>query len=314
MNIVILDAHCANPGDLSWEALSTYGNVTLYDRTSPEELIERCLGADIICTNKVEINQASLAQLPKLKMISVLATGTNVIDIKAAKQKGVIVSNVPAYSTESVVQHVFASILHFSSRIDQHHLDVQKGTWQHGPDFSFLSAKTWELHGKTMGIVGLGAIGQRVSSVAHAFGMKVLGTSRTPKDLPHVEQVTLDALLSRSDVISLHCPLSPETEHLINAKRLSNMKSNAILINTGRGGLVHEDDLAKALQQHQIAGAAVDVLNEEPPRHGSPLIGIPQCVITPHIAWATLEARSRLIDITSQNIASYLAGHPIHTI
>ena len=312
MKTVILDGYTANPGDLSWDGLRKFGDLTVYERTKPEELLERAKDADALLTNKVVIDAAAMAALPCLRYVGVLATGYNVVDIGEAHRRGIAVTNIPAYSTMSVAQMVFAHLLNITHHVERHAQAVRSGAWQSSKDFCFTLQSLVELDGLTMGIVGLGSIGSRVAQTAQAFGMKVMAVSSKPEEelsRRGIRKATdLDELFSESDVVSLHCPLTDATRHLVDRRRLSLMKPTAILINTGRGPLVDEQALADALTERRLYAAGLDVLCEEPPRHGSPLIQAPRCFITPHIAWASLAARRRLIDIATDNVAAFLQG------
>jgi len=310
MKIVVLDGYTANPGDLSWELLYALGECWIYDRTSPDETIARAVDADIVVTNKVVLSRDAISQLPRLKFISVLATGYNIVDIEAAREKGIPVSNVPEYSTKSVAQHTFALLLELTSHVGSHSEGVRAGRWSQSPDFSYQDYPLIELDGLTMGIVGLGRIGKAVAEIAKAFGMHVLAVTRTCSHYPGVECVDLDTLFTESDVVTLHCPLTPSTQGLVNSHKLGMMKPNAFLINTGRGPLVVEQDLANALNSGRIAGAAVDVLSTEPPDADNPLLSARNCIITPHHAWATQAARKRLIEATADNIRAFIEGQP----
>lgn len=315
--IVILDGYAANPGDLSWDGLRQFGELTIYDRTAREDIVSRIGDAGIIFTNKTPITKETLEACPQLKMIGVLATGFNIIDIQAAKERGVTVCNVPDYSTVSVAQLVFAMLLEICHHVGHHSAAVHAGRWSSNPDFCFWDYPLMELAGKTMGIVGYGRIGQAVARLALAFGMQVIASSRsavpgTEKD--GVRFVTREELLKSADVVSLHCPLTPETEGLINRASIEWMKHGAILINTGRGPLVVEKDLADALNAGRLYAAGLDVAAQEPIPKDSPLIGAKNCFITPHIAWATFEARRRLVDITVENLRSFLEGKPVHVV
>ncbi len=316
MKIVVLDGYGLNPGDLSWSAWEALGELKVYDRTSPSELLERSEGAEVLITNKTLITAKDMGSLPELKYIGVLATGYNVIDIDAAKAHGVVVTNIPAYSTNSVAQMVFAHILNITQRVGYYAGENVKGRWTNSADFCYWDTDLVELDGKKMGIVGYGNIGKATARIALAFGMEVLAyTSKDQKDLPlGVKKVTLDELFSESDVVSLHCPLTPDTKELVNANRLKTMKPGAILINTGRGPLVNEQDLADALNEGRIAGAGLDVLSIEPSVAGNPLLSAKNCFITPHIAWATKEARTRLMDIAINNLRSYQEGNIINNV
>jgi glycerate dehydrogenase len=310
MKIVILDGYGLNPGDLSWAAFESLGDCTVYDRTSPKELLARAEGAEALITNKTVVTAAHVAALPELKYIGVLATGYNVVDVKAAHQRGIAVTNIPAYSTASVAQMVFAHLLNITQRVDDYARQNREGRWAANPDFCYWDAPLTELAGKTMGIVGFGHTGQATARIAQAFGMKVqVYTSKLQALLPEgIVKCTLDDIFRRSDVVSLHCPLTPDTAHLVSAKRLAQMKPSAILINTGRGPLVDETALAEALQEGRIRAAGLDVLATEPPAPRHPLFGVKNCYITPHIAWATVEARTRLMEIAVENLRAYQQG------
>ena len=316
MNIVILDGYCVNPGDLSWEGLEALGAVTVYDYTAPEEILERCQSAEAVLTNKTPLNKITLQALPRLKYIGVLATGYNVIDLDAARQQGIAVTNVPAYSTHSVAQMVFAHLLNITQQVEHHAALVREGAWSRSRDFCFWDTPQIELQGKTMGIVGFGHTGSAVATLAQAFGMHVRAyTSKEASHLPPgIKKASLEEIFSDSDVVSIHAPLTPDTRGLVNAARLALMKPTAILINTSRGPLVDEKALAEALEQGKIRAAGVDVLSNEPPRADNPLLKAPRCYITPHIAWATREARGRLIEITVANLKAFLAGESIHRV
>ena len=316
MKIVVLDGYGLNPGDLSWSAWETLGELKVYDRTSPSELLERSEGAEVLITNKTLITANDMALLPELKYIGVLATGYNVVDIDEAKARGIVVTNIPAYSTASVAQMVFAHILNITQRVGYYADENIRGRWTNNADFCYWDTNLVELDGKKMGIVGYGNIGKATARIALAFGMEVLAyTSKDQKDLPQgVKKATLDELFAESDVISLHCPLTPDTKELVNANRLKTMKRSAILINTGRGPLINEQDLADALNEGCIAGAGLDVLSVEPSVAGNPLLRAKNCFITPHIAWATKEARTRLMDIAINNLRSYQEGNIINNV
>ena len=314
MKTVILDGFTANPGDLSWSELEKLGELVVYDRTKPEETVARAAEADIVLTNKVIISREVMAQLPNLKYIGVLATGYNVVDIEEAHKRGIVVTNVPAYSTESVAQMVFAHLLTVTNRVEHYAKQNRAGRWSSNPDFSYCDTLLSELAGKTFGIVGLGNIGMRVAQIAQAFGMKVKAlTSKTT--LPAgIEKVELDELLSTVDVLSLHCPLTDGTRHLINRDSLKKMKPSAILINTGRGPLIDDQAVADALAEGKLYAFCADVLTEEPPKADNPLLSQPNAYITPHIAWASYEARIRLIQIATDNVAAFINGHPINKV
>ena len=316
MKIVILDGFTANPGDLSWKGLEELGTLTVYDRTRPEETVARAADVDIVLTNKVIINREVMAQLPQLKYIGVLATGYNVVDIEAAHEHDIIVTNVPAYSTESVAQMVFAHLLTVTNRTEHYALQNRQGRWTKNPDFCYWDFSHMELAGKTFGIVGLGNIGRRVAEIALAFGMQVKAlTSKSANALPAgIEKADLEELLASSDIISLHCPLTDSTRHLINRETLSLMRPSAILINTGRGPLVDDQAVAYALAEGQLAAFCADVLTEEPPKADNPLLSQPNAFITPHIAWATEEARSRLLQIAISNVEAFLNAKPQNVV
>ena len=304
-----------NPGDLSWDELLQLGEVTLHPRTSPAELLPRLQGMDAALTNKVVIDRAAMEQVPTLRYIGVTATGYNVVDVGAAQERGIVVTNVPAYSTDSVAQMVFALILELANRAGHHAQTVRAGRWSRSPDFCYWDFPLIELAGRTIGIVGYGRIGQRTAEIARAFGMRVLVCQRTPKPLPDgLVTVDLQRLLAESDVVSLHCPLTQETRNLINAERLACMKPGAFLINTSRGPLVSEADLAEALEQGKLAGAGLDVLSVEPPSPDHPLYSAPNCIITPHIAWATRQSRQRLMQVTVDNLRAFANGNPVNVV
>ena len=316
MNIVILDGYSANPGDLSWDELKEMGNVTVYDRTSPSETIARAAEADIVLTNKVVIGKEEMAQLPHLKYIGVLATGYNVVDIETAHERGITVTNVPAYSTESVAQMVFAHLLTVTNRTEHYAQENRNGRWANNKDFCYWDFPHMELLGKTFGIVGLGNIGMRVATIANAFGMRVCAsTSKSEDQLPSfIEKKSLTELFSECDVISLHCPLTPDTHHLINSETLQKMKPSAILINTGRGPLVDDQAVAEALAEDRLAAFCADVLTNEPPKATNPLLSQPNAFTTPHIAWASKEARIRLLQVAINNVRSFLNGQPQNVV
>jgi glycerate dehydrogenase len=310
MKIVILDGFGLNPGDLSWSAFQSLGTCAIYDRTTPDELLARSQGAEALITNKTVITAAHMEALPSLKYIGVLATGYNVVDIEAAHQRGITVTNIPAYSTNSVAQMVFAHLLNITQRVGHYAAENARGRWATNADFCYWDAPLMELAGKTMGIVGYGNTGQATARIALAFGMRVLAyTSKPQSALPEgITRSTMDEVFSRADVVSLHCPLTAETRYLVNAGRLQLMKPGAILINTGRGPLVDEQALAEALHAGRIRAAGLDVLGSEPPAADNPLFKEKNCFITPHIAWATVEARTRLMDIAVENLAAFQRG------
>ena len=314
MNIVVLDAYTLNPGDLSWASLQSLGHCDIYERTPVESVVERAINAEIILTNKALLSRATIAQLPKLQYIGVLATGYNVVDIQTARERQIPVTNVPAYSTSSVVQMVFALLLELTRHVGLHAEGVRAGRWSNHADFCYWDKPLIALESLTMGIVGLGEIGQAVAKAAQAFGMPVLAYQRTPKPVAGVKNVDLESLFQQSDVISLHCPLTPETQNLVNAQRLALMKPSAFLINTSRGPVVDEKALAQALQAGQIAGAGLDVLSVEPPKSDNPLFSLLNCFITPHIGWATQTARQKLLDRVVANIQAFLQGKPQNVV
>ena len=316
MKIVVLDGYALNPGDLSWTGMEALGELTVYERTSPTEVLERSAGAEVLITNKTVITAEHMAVLPQLKYIGVLATGYNVVDIDEARNRGIVVTNIPAYSTASVAQMVFAHVLNITQRVGYYAAENAKGRWTNSIDFCYWDTDLVELDGKKMGVVGLGNIGRATARIAQAFGMEVLVfTSKEQSALPEgMKKVTLDELFAQSDVVSLHCPLTPDTKEMVNAARLKTMKPSAILINTGRGPLVNEQDLADALNEGRIAAAGLDVLSVEPSVLGNPLFSARNCFITPHIAWATKEARIRLMDIAVNNLKSYQEGTIINNV
>ncbi|MEM6553633.1 MAG: D-2-hydroxyacid dehydrogenase [Planctomycetota bacterium] len=321
--IVALDGFCLTPAttthtpanEPTWDALTQLGDLTVYPRTAPDEIVERCQDAELMLTNKVPFNADTLAQLPNLQYLGVTATGVNIIDLDAAKARGITVTNVPAYSTASVAQHVFALILSLNTALSETGQAVRDGQWANGPDFSFTLQPWHELEGQTLGIVGMGTIGQAVARLGHAFGMHIAAHSRTPKtlDIP-VAWLSLDNLFQTANVVSLHCPLTPKTQHLANAERFASMKPNAIFINTGRGPLVDEPALADALAQGTPAAAGLDVLSQEPPAADNPLLSAPNCLITPHLAWASVEARHRCMATVTDNVAQFLQGQPVNVV
>ena len=333
MKTVILDGYTANPGDLSWDGLKELGELQVYDRTSPEELLRRAEEAEVLLTNKVIINADAMAALPQLRYIGVLATGYNVVDVAEAHRRGIVVTNIPAYSTMSVAQMVMAHLLNITNRVALHAEAVRNGEWKRSPDFCLTptlskgegvtprrrgEVSLIELDGLTFGIVGLGNIGMQVAKMAQAFGIQVMAVTSKKEDVLRPLGIHKASgygqLFSEADVVSLHCPLTPETHHLVNRERLALMKPTAIIINTGRGPLIDEQALADALTEGKLYAAGIDVLTEEPPRHGSPLISAPNCHITPHIAWASLAARRRLIAIATENVAAFLHGKPQNVV
>ncbi len=316
IRLVILDAYTTNSGDLSWAPIEVLADCTLHDRTPPSDVLARIGDADAVMLNKAVLSADTIEKAPNLKYVGILATGWNTVDLAAADKRGIVVSNVPGYSTDSVAQHTFALLLELTNQVAIHSADTRSGGWSKNADYCYRLSPQMELSGLVLGIVGFGQIGQAVARIAQAFGMRVLAHRRNVSSPPPhgIEYVDLDRLFSESDIISLHCPLSPATAGLVNAARLSQMKSTAFLINTSRGPLVVEQDLADALHQNQIAGAAVDVLSTEPPSPHNPMLTAPRCWVTPHIAWTTPAARKRLIDIAAENLRAFLAGHPIHQI
>ncbi len=313
MRICILDGYSLNPGDLDWSPVERLGDVTLFDRTPADKIVERAADADIVLTNKVPFSADTLRQLPRLRFICVLATGYNIIDTEAAARQGVVVANIPAYSTMSVAQMAFAHILNITNHVASYAREVADGKWTNCPDFCFWDSALTELAGKTMGIVGLGNTGMATARIAVALGMKVVAlTSKSADTLPEgITPAPLDDVLASADVVSLHCPLTPSTRHLINAASIAKMKPSAILINTGRGPLVDEQAVADALNGGRLAAFGADVLSQEPPRGDNPLLSARNCFLTPHIAWATLEARTRLMSTATENVRQFIAGEQV---
>jgi glycerate dehydrogenase len=315
--IVVLDGYTLNPGDLNWNGLEALGTLTVHEFTAADQIVSRAAGADILFTNKTPLAAETLNQLDGLRYIGVLATGYNVVDVRAAADRGIVVTNIPTYGTQSVAQMVFALLLEWCHHVQLHSDAVKAGEWTRNRDFCFWKAPLIELQDKTIGIVGFGRIGRQVARIADAFGMRILARDKfqgsTP-DMASFKWAELDELLSQSDVISLHCPLFPDTAGLINKDSIGRMKSSAFLINTSRGGLVVDQDLADALNSGRIAGAALDVLGVEPPPADNPLLQARNCLVTPHISWATAEARSRLMDIAVENLRGFLAGQPVNVI
>ncbi|MBU3914879.1 D-2-hydroxyacid dehydrogenase [bacterium] len=316
MKIVILDGFTSNPGDLSWDKITKLGDCAIYDRTSPSDIVERAKDAEIVLTCKAILDEEVILSLPKLKCIGVLATGYNVVDIECAKHQDIIVTNVPNYTGLSGAQMVFALLLELTNRVGDHSASVFKNKWSKASDFCFWDFPLIELNGLTLGIVGFGGIGKAVSRIAIAFGMKVIISTRTiPESYPEgIEFCDLDALFQNSDVITLHCPLTPGTKEMINAERINQMKTTSYLINISRGQLIHEKDLTEALNSDRIAGAALDVLAQEPPSSDCPLFKAKNCYITPHIAWATLASRERLISIAADNIEGFIEGKIVNAV
>lgn len=311
-NIVVLDGYMLNPGDLDWSALQALGSVSIYDRTSEAEVAERARDAHIVLTNKAIVSGAAIAQLPRLEYIGVMATGYNVVDIKAATGRGIKVTNVPAYGTASVAQLTFALILELCNHAGLHGASVRAGDWSRSPDFCYWKAPLKELAGKVLGIVGLGQIGQAVARIGLAFGMKVIAYHKHPERdrMEGVDFVELAACFTQSDIVTLHCPLNEQNRGFVNRELLHTMQPGAFLINTSRGPLINEPDLADALNEGRIAAAALDVLSTEPPPADNPLIAARNCLITPHVAWATLEARGRLLQTVVDNLQAFLNGKP----
>ncbi len=320
MNIVILDGFTTNPGDLDWEGIATQGNLTIYDHTPATLAVDRARDAEIIINNKTLLGADVLAQLPKLQYIGLLSTGYNVVDLEAASARGIVVTNIPAYSTNSVAQLVFALLLEFCFHAEAHSQSVHAGDWQRSRDFCYWKFPLQELAGKTLGIVGFGRIGTTVAQIAQAFGMQVLAC-RSPRNRAVAEQLSptlrltsFEEVLRGADFLTLHCPLFPETTGLINRETLALMKPGAFLINTSRGPVLNEADVAEALRSGHLGGAGLDVLSSEPPKPDNPLLQAPNCIITPHIAWATQEARTRLVQIATENVAAFLRGVPQNTV
>jgi glycerate dehydrogenase len=314
MNIVVIDGYTLNPGDLSWRSIEQYGTLTVYERTSVDAIVERCKNADIVLTNKVPLDKNAIDNLPQLKLICVTATGYNIIDITAAKDKGIIVCNVPAYGTASVAQQTFALILELTNHTGIHAASVANGEWETCKDFAYTKAPLIELSGKTLGIIGLGNIGEQVARIATAFGMKVIYNSASPKDTSIARYTSLETLFTESDIVSLHCPLKEDNHQFVNQSLLQLMKPSAFLINTARGQLINEHHLADALNNGVIAGAGLDVLSSEPPSSNNPLLKAKHCIITPHIAWITREARERIMNVTVKNIAAFLEGTVVNRV
>lgn len=313
IKLTILDGHAVNPGDLSWDLFSEFTELTVYERTPPELLIERIGNSDAIFLNKITIDESILSACPNLKYIGVLATGYNVIDLEAAKRHNIVVTNIPAYSTDSVAQHVFSFILNFTNNVSFHNSSVQNGDWIKCPDFCYWNKPLFELSGKTLGIFGYGNIGKKVAEIGKAFGMNVICCTRTSKEgMP--KQVTFEELLKQSDFVSLHAPLTDQTKNIINKDSLKLMKPTAYLINTARGGFIVEEDLAECLKNHTIAGYAADVITQEPMKKDFPLLNLDNCIITPHVAWAPLETRKRLQGIALNNLKAWINGNPVNKV
>ncbi len=314
MRIVILDGHTLNPGDLSWDGLGRLGDLAVHERTPAGEIVERARGAEVLITNKAPLDRATLEALSALRYVGVTATGYNIVDVAAAREHGVTVTNVPSYGTESVAQAAWALLLELANRVGHHDRTVHEGRWTASPDFAYWDGAITELAGGTFGVVGYGAIGRAAARIARAFGMRVIASTRTPRADEGVEFADLDTLFAEADIVSLHCPLTPETERLVNAERLARMKPTGFIVNTARGGLVDERALADALAKGTIAGAGLDVLSVEPPPASNPLLAAPNCVITPHIAWASRAARKRLLAAVVANLEAFLAGAPVNVV
>ena len=317
MNIVILDGYTTNPGDLSWDFLRQFGEVTVYDRTKPAEIVERCKDAQIVVTNKTPLTKTEIDQMPKLQFVALLSTGYNVVDGAYLREKGIPLSNIPSYSTNAVAQLVFAFLTAFCNRVAQHSDAVRAGEWSACADFCFWKAPLTELSGKTLGIIGFGKIGQKVADIAEAFDMHILASSGHETDQSHRKNFSWAAteeIAEKADFITLHCPLTDKTQGLVNSDFLAHCKKTAYLINTSRGPVVDDRALADALNAGRIAGAGLDVLSVEPPKSDNPLLTAKNCLITPHIAWAAYETRARLLGIFKENIEAFCSGHPIHVV
>ena len=317
MKIVALDGATMNPGDNPWTAIESLGSLQVFDQTSPDQTVQRSCEADVVVTNKVVIDRAVIDQLPELKMIAVTATGYNIVDAAFAKEKNIVVANVPVYSTDSVAQHVFAMLLAFGHKVKEHHDAIEAGKWKQSGQFCFWLSPIDELVGKKFGVVGFGRIGQATARLAQAFGMEILIHSRTKRAVEGFESATwlgLEELFGQADVISLHCPQTQTNAEFVDRPLIDRMKADALLINTARGGLINESDLAAALNAGAIGGACLDVLSSEPPADDNPLLSADRCLLTPHVAWSTLQARQRLMQITADNIAAFIAGNPINTV
>jgi glycerate dehydrogenase len=316
--IVFLDGYTLNPGDLDWQPLRELGDLVVHDRTPVNQIVARAQGAPIVLTNKAPLPAATLEQLPELRYIGVAATGYNVVDIAAAKQRGIPVTNIPTYGTDSVAQHTIALLLTMARQVSLHNDAVQRGEWSRNADWCFTLTPIIELTGRTLGVVGFGRIGEAVARIAAAMGMKIITDKANPPTVPtpgyEVELVDLDTLFARSDAITLHCPLTPQTQHMVNAARLAKMKPGAIILNTSRGPLIDNMALAQALRSGKLGGAGLDVLDVEPPPANHPLLGVPRCLITPHIAWYAVEARRRLLGVLADNVKAFLAGKPQNVV
>lgn len=316
IRLVILDAYATNPGDLSWAPIAALADCTMYDRTVPADVLARTGAADAVLLNKAVLDAHVIARAPNLQYVGILATGWNTVDLAAAQKRGLVVTNVPGYSTSSVAQHTFALLLELTNQVALHSADARAGGWSRNPDYCYRLTPQIELAGLTLGLVGFGQIGQAVARIGLAFGMRVIAHRRdcTVPPPAGVEYASLERIFSESDVVSLHCPLSAATAGLVNSARIALMKPSAVIVNTARGPLIVERDLAAALRENRIAGAAVDVLAAEPPAADNPLLSAPRCLVTPHLAWATAAARQRLIDMAAENLRAFLKGHPIHQV
>jgi len=317
MKIVVLDGYALNPGDLSWDGFKQLGELVVYDRTTQEEILSRSIEADVLLTNKTPIRENVINALPRLKFVGVLATGYNIVDVETASRKGIIVSNIPEYGTYSVAQLTFALLLELCHHAQRHSDTAREGKWAASKDWCYWDFPLVELAGKTMGIIGFGNIGQKVGDMATAFGMNVVGSARRKRDQSqrkNFQWMEIPDLLEQSDVVSIHCPLTPETQGLINAKRIATMKKSAFLLNTSRGPIIVDSDLANALNDEVIAGAGIDVLSVEPPQENNPLFKAKNCIITPHIAWATKEARTRLMEMAAENLRAFINGKPVNVV
>jgi len=317
MKIVVMDGYALNPGDISWDGFKEIADITVYDHTEDDEIIGRVCGAEIILTNKTPITREILTKCPSIKYVGVLATGYNVVDTAAAKEKGVIVTNIPTYGTNAVAQYTFAMILELCHHIGEHNRSVKAGDWQKNKNFCYWNYLTIELYGKTLGIIGYGRIGQQVAKIGVAMGLNVITYEKFPKDeylIQGVKYVTLDELFKNSDFISLNCPLTDENKGMINSENIAKMKDGVFIINTARGPLINEKDLAEALNKGKVKGAAVDVLSVEPPASGNPLIDAKNCIVTPHIAWAARESRARLMNIAVDNVKAFFSGKPQNVV
>lgn len=312
--LIITDGYTLNPGDLSWKSLEEFGEVVIYDRTAAAEVTTRCREASVIITNKTPVTREAIDAAKDLKVIAVTATGYNIVDVAAAAERQIVVCNVPGYGTDSVAQHTFALLLELTNHVGMNAATVSDGDWSRSNDFAYTARPLVEISGKTLGIVGFGRIGQKVAEIAHAFGMNVIYQSNRTVPSAYARPVSLDALFAAADFISLHCPLKADNQEFVNASLLSRMKPGACLINTARGQLIHERDLAEALKRHDIGGAALDVLSVEPPPADHPLIGLPNCLITPHNAWMSLEARQRIMNTTIENVRQALQGNAINVV